>query len=532
MRGDPPTDDKAQVQERGDSGAVVGDDQDNGESLPGPRGNSRAIRQRSASASHPGGATVEELLEEYRNCLQSFEESLAVGGILEASAHLENSCHIASRLAQQHPLQFQSLLAVSLQRWANSLARGGFHQKALRASEQAVTACRTIPSREQPELREELASCLTTLAQCQLASGHYSQADESAVQASKVLEALPSNDSSAVRLEAILRKCHADIAGRLGQHGRALQFAETAVTLAYRVVTFGDSESIALFGSCLTSLGMSMASNGYTPRAVTLLDQAVDLYRSLSPSVGGNVASDLAASLSALAQALLLDGDPQRALKASQEAAEEASIAGAPEFVAALVNLGGTLYRAGLVERALEANRQAIFHLQESVDTTRSVNAASLATALSNAGVYLCALGRMREAESQLLRSYLIRQELSRIDPRAYCSDLAATLDNLGGVYAAMSRRAKALAATRLAVQYRRTLALNSPAAHQTPLSIALVNLALRLREIGRYEEALIAAEDGIQFMRSRADALDLTHLNRIRHWEAILLDWRAETRH
>ncbi|MGW4898382.1 tetratricopeptide repeat protein [Kitasatospora sp. NPDC004240] len=278
----------------------------------------------------------------------------------------------------------------------------------------------------------------------------------------------------------------------------------------------------------LTNLGNYLSEVGRRAEALTVAEEAVEIYRRLADPVTGNPAAhepNLAASLTNLSTCLSQVGRRAEALTVAEEAVEiyrrladpvtGNPAAHEPNLATSLINLGTYLSAVGRRAEALAAVTQAVEirrRLADPVTGNPAAHEPNLAHSLASLGTRLSEVGRRAEAltaAEQAVEIYRRLTDPATGDPAAHEPDLAHSLMVRSWVLGTQQDSSRALQATGEAVEIYRRLAdpvTGNPAAHEPNLATSLTNLGTRLSEVGRRAEALTAAEQAVEIRRRLAD--------------------------
>ncbi|MFX4223933.1 MAG: tetratricopeptide repeat protein [Thalassobaculum sp.] len=308
-----------------------------------------------------------------------------------------------------------------------------------------------------------------------------------------------------------------DLSNRLSDLGRreaALTVIEEAVALRRTLSEARPDAFTPVLATSLNNLSNGLSALGRREAALAAIEEAVALYRTLSAARPDAFTPDLAMSLNNLSAHLAGLGRREAALTAIEEAvalyrtlSEARPDAFLPDLAMSLNNLSGRLADLGRREEALSA-------IEEAVALRRTLAAARpdaftpvLAGSLNNLSAHLADLGRPEEALTAIEEAVALYRPLAEARPDAFLPDLAMSLNNLSGRLADLGRPEEALSAIEEAVALRRTLAAARPDAFTPVLAGSLNNLSAHLADLGRPEEALTAIEEAVALYRPLAEA-------------------------
>ncbi|MCX4993473.1 tetratricopeptide repeat protein [Streptomyces sp. NBC_00568] len=306
-------------------------------------------------------------------------------------------------------------------------------------------------------------------------------------------------------------------AARLLQVGgweEALTVTEEAVQIYRRLVTANPAAHEPDLASSLSNLGITLSDAGRWEEALTAEEEAVEIRRRLATANPTAYEPDLASSQSNLGIRLSEVGRWEEALTVTEEAvgirrrlATANPTAYEPDLATSLSNLGNRLSDTGRWEEALTAEEEAVGIRRRLATANPAHFEPDLASSLSNLGASLWKAGRREEALTVTEEAAGIYRRLATANPTAYEPRLAAFLSNLGAFLPDAGRWEEALAAAEEAVEIRRRLVTANPAAHEPDLASSLSNLGITLSDAGRWEEALTAEEEAVEIRRRLATA-------------------------
>ncbi|EFL22514.1 TPR domain protein [Streptomyces himastatinicus ATCC 53653] len=297
-----------------------------------------------------------------------------------------------------------------------------------------------------------------------------------------------------------------------GRGDEALTITEDAVEIYRRLAAGNPAAYETNLAASLVNLGVRLSEAGRRGEALTITEDAVEIYRRLAAGNQAAYELDLADSLSNLGVQLSKAGRRGQALTITEDAVEiyRRFAAGNPaayetNLAASLVNLGGRLSEAGRRVEALTTMEDAVEIYRRLAAGNPAAYESDLAVSLSNLGVQLSIAGRGDEALTITEDAVEVRRRLAAGNPAAYEPDLAASLVNLGGRLSEAGRNGEGLTTMEDAVEIYRRLAAGNPAAYETNLARSLSNLGVQLSMAGRGDEALTITEDAVEIYRRLA---------------------------
>ena len=311
--------------------------------------------------------------------------------------------------------------------------------------------------------------------------------------------------------------------------------AECAERMVYEHLLSEPRENAAYkqkLSTSLNNLSLRLVTLGRREEALTMSNEAVDLYRQLAKQQPNAFLPDLAASLNNLANHLSNLGHRDDALTKANEAvvilrrlAEQKPDAFLPGLAASLNSLAANLSALGRREDALTKANEAVDSFRRLAEQQPDAFLPKLAAGLSNLSGYLSDLGRFEEALTKANDAFVIRRRLAEQQPDAFLPDLANSLNNLSNHLSDLGRFEEALTKANEGFVIRRRLAEQQPDTFLPDLASSLNNLANRLSDLGRREDALAKAKEAVVIGRrlaeQRPDALlpDLAKsLNNLSH--------------
>jgi nucleoside phosphorylase len=270
-----------------------------------------------------------------------------------------------------------------------------------------------------------------------------------------------------------------------------------------------DTDTMAARAALLAQNGRDLAASGMREPALTMTQDASDLYRTLTTRNPGKFQSDLATILNDLGFRLSDLGQYDAALATTQEAVElcRALLRWRPDgsrlpLARTLRSLSNRLKEVGQPETALAAAREAADHYRALATQDPDEFWPELAATLSDLSVMWRNLGQHEQALSLIRDATDVYRVLATQNPDAFQPGLAAGLGNLGVILSALGQRDAALAATRDAADTYRALAARNPDAFQPALAKSLNNLGAMLSDLGNREAALVATRDATEIYR------------------------------
>jgi hypothetical protein len=300
----------------------------------------------------------------------------------------------------------------------------------------------------------------------------------------------------------ILREPAAELAQRLASYflGKAEQSNDPVARISAAV--------------SLNNLAVRLGDLGRLEAALTAVEKAIHLYRTLAAARSDSLVPGLPLSLNNLATILSDLGRREAALTVAEEAvqlhrtlAEARPDAFIPALAMSLNTLADILSDLGRREAALTAAEDAVCLYLALREDYPGEFIPDLARSLNNLAKMLSKLGRRKEALRAAEEAVRLRRALAEARPDAFIPDLGRSLDTLANNLSDLGRREDALVASGEAVQLYRNLAKTLSDAFSSELAASLANFAAMLRALGRREEALTAADEAVQLYRSLTEA-------------------------
>ncbi|MEY9948063.1 tetratricopeptide repeat protein [Kitasatospora sp. GAS1066B] len=340
-----------------------------------------------------------------------------------------------------------------------------------------------------------------------------------------VLTAVAQLDLAPAVLEGINR--HLPALGQVDLDAGIASF--TARLTAHRLAVTGDPiEHAQLY----QNLGFRMSRAGQWEEAVTVTEQAVELFRRLTTTDPGAHEADLAMALVDLSAHTFRSGRSP----ASRHAAEEAvgifrrlatvdPAAYEPGLAVSLSHLSQGFSDARRAEDALAATHRAVGIFQRLAVADPAAYEPGVAMALANVGAFSWRLRRWHDALAateravELLRRLVVTAPTARVSGLARPlaadeSDLATALANLSVFLWGNRRRTEAVSALQEATEISRRLAAATPAAHEPDHARMSLSLGTYLSRLQSWPWALAATEEAAEIYRrlAAADATEYEH--------------------
>ncbi|MFB7114505.1 tetratricopeptide repeat protein [Streptomyces sp. NPDC056291] len=271
-----------------------------------------------------------------------------------------------------------------------------------------------------------------------------------------------------------------------------------------------------------------------TPLAVRLATVLAQTDQYLAQDDPAAHEPDLAGSLSNLSMALWEAGRLAEALTIAEEAVEiyrrlaaDNPAAHEPDLADSLSNLGPILSRAGRWAEALTIAEEAVEIYRRLAADNPAAHEPGLANSLTNLVKRLWDAGLWAEALTIAEEAVEIRRRLAADNPAAHEPNLAGSLSNLGAILWEAGRWAEALTIAEEAVEIRRRLAADNPAAHEPGLANSLSVWALVLATIGNLPAALSATTEAVKSYGPHAATMPslIPGLRRVLAFQAQLLE-------
>lgn len=283
----------------------------------------------------------------------------------------------------------------------------------------------------------------------------------------------------------------------LGLREYALSTIEEAVTLRRSLAAARPEAFISDLAGSLNNLSIRLSDLDRREEGLTAIEEAVSLRRTVAAAWPDDFNPELALSLTNYSAHLSGLGDSDGALAAIDEAVSlyrQLSAARpnafTPKLAGSLNNLSGCLFDFFRREEALAA-------IEEAVDLRRALAAArpdvfvpDLAKSLNNLSTVLASLGRTEEALSAIEEAVALRRKLTSVRPDPFTHDLAVSLNNLSGYLSVLGRLKEALAAIDEAISLWRSLSAASLEASTHKFGTALAMRGEVLLAAGRTADA------------------------------------------
>ncbi|MEQ8585626.1 MAG: tetratricopeptide repeat protein [Thalassobaculaceae bacterium] len=214
-------------------------------------------------------------------------------------------------------------------------------------------------------------------------------------------------------------------------------------------------------------LSVRLSALGRWKAALTAIDEAVDLYRTLAAKRPDTFTPSLARSLN---------------------------------------NLSVSLSDLGREDEALEAIEEAIALYRTLIPPYTKILTSSLANALNNLSNILANETRSEDALTAIEEAVELFKKLAQHDPDLFTPELADSYNTLSSRLAGLDRREEALSAAQEAVGINRKLALENPDAFIPNLASSLNNVAGELAALGYHSAAIDSVDEAIALYNGLAE--------------------------
>jgi tetratricopeptide (TPR) repeat protein len=298
---------------------------------------------------------------------------------------------------------------------------------------------------------------------------------------------------------------------------REVAVAITEKLLALPAAQAGDAAWRAL---SLNTLSVRLSALGQREAALTAIEEAVEVYRSLAAVRPDAFLPYLAMSLSNLSIAMSDLGRHEAAVPVSDEAVAIRRQLAARQPSEYLPDLATSLHNLSICLSGVKQRQEALAASNEAVAIRRQLAAAqpdnflpSLSLSLNNLSAIFCVLGRLSDALITIEEAVAIRRRLAATRPDEFLPELTGSLNNLSNCLSGLEMREEALAASEEAVAINRRLAVVRPVAFEPELAGSLTNLSNHLSALRRREAALAASEEAVATYRNLAGARPDTFL-------------------
>ncbi|MGW0363213.1 tetratricopeptide repeat protein [Streptomyces sp. NPDC003034] len=269
----------------------------------------------------------------------------------------------------------------------------------------------------------------------------------------------------------------------------------------------------------LTNCSLHLAQVGEQAEALTMTEQAVEIYRHLAKDDPAAYEADLARSLTTLGNHLADVGRQGEALTVTEQAVEiyrhltkTDPAAHEPPLAASLINLGNRLAEMGRPTDAVTISEHGVAVFRRLAKDNPAAYEAELARSLPSLGVHLAQVGRQGDAFIVTGQSVDIYRRLARDNPAAYEPDFAGSLTNFGSRAGELGGLSEALSVTAQAVEIFRRLAKDNPAAYEPRLALSLTNAGLWSARSGHQEDAVTITEQAVEILRRLAQDNPAAH--------------------
>lgn len=297
--------------------------------------------------------------------------------------------------------------------------------------------------------------------------------------------------------------------GKMGDRSGALAPAQEAVTIFRRLVKTHPAAYESQLAGSLSTLANRLSETGDRAGALAPALEAVTIYRSLANTHPVAYEPQLAGSLNNLANAMSETGDRAGALTSAQEAVEiyrrlalTHSEVYAPNLAGSLNTLANILSESGDRAGALALAQEAVAIYRRLAQTYPAVYETNLAMSLNNLANIFSETGDPAGAVASVQEAVAIRRRLAQAHPAANEPSLAMSLSNLASTLSEAGFHERALAPAHEAVEIYRRLVHAHPEAYKPGLAASLSNLANCLRETGDCVGALSPSQEAVAIRR------------------------------
>ncbi|KAF8602926.1 hypothetical protein BDV93DRAFT_473944 [Ceratobasidium sp. AG-I] len=268
----------------------------------------------------------------------------------------------------------------------------------------------------------------------------------------------------------------------------------------------------ASHASAFHSLSNHLTYDGRLEDALTSVQEAVEIRRTLAAEDPELFNPDLSASLHALSDRMSDLGFLEEGLAIIRETLGIDRQLATEQPERFLINLASSLDSLSLrlsdlghVEEALPAIEEAVRIHRQLAERYPEKSATSLARSLNNVSLCYSELDRDEEALSAIQESLELYQQLAEESPIAFRSDVALSTNNLSSVLSSLGRRDEALKAIKAAVELYRQCVEERPAVFAPDLTMCLHNLATYFTQVSQWTDALSAAQEAVHLLRELA---------------------------
>src|SRR6185369_3680550 len=263
--------------------------------------------------------------------------------------------------------------------------------------------------------------------------------------------------------------------------------------------------------ACAARLGIRLSQAGRHQEALSVAEEAVEIYRALAQENPKEMIPRLAFSLTSLGMRLSELEKFDEAFSAAREAVEIwRQVA---EFARAFQGgLATSLNNLGLILNLQRRFQEALSAFQEAADIRKILSRSGLEIFKSDLGESLCdlalclrALKQYEQALNVIFDAEIIFRGLARDRPDAFLPELARTLNTLCMMLNDLGHHEEAIRASQEAENIFRQLANQRPASFMPQLANSLDLLGSTLARAARYDEALARANEAVEIYRSLA---------------------------
>ncbi|SCZ52913.1 tetratricopeptide repeat protein [Thiohalomonas denitrificans] len=247
-----------------------------------------------------------------------------LGRYKEALTRTEEAYDIFEELAAARPDAFRAELAGLLNNLANRLDDLGRYEEALERAQEAYDIYEELAAARPDAFRAELAMSLNNFATCLSDLGRYEEALARTQEAYGIYEGLaaarPNVFSTDVAMSLSNLACHLS---DLGRYGDAVARAKEAHTISAELEQIRPMVSHELTAGTGANYAHALIRHGRAAEAAKLARASTTRYEQLRAGPrGGVVAPEFAGCLAILAEALLITGEHDTALRHSRDACD------------------------------------------------------------------------------------------------------------------------------------------------------------------------------------------------------------------
>lgn len=430
-------------------------------------------------------------------------------GLLDvALAATSEAVRLLTSLTERWPDIYTPWLAHAQINNAATLFSLGQVEKALAAGDEAVRLLRPLTDLYPEPFNEQLALALSNQVAGLRQADRAAEAVEPAAEALKLQRVLAEAYGGVhVSRLALALVNHAAVLSALDQDEEARAAVDEALRLLHALPGGAVDDAVApILVQVLIMMSGSLLDAG-EPAGPTA-EEAVKLCRDLATRYPAAHEPTLVMALGALVQALLDEGETERAETAAADGLRVARRLAASRTARDLDLLASALDATAHVLIKCDRHTEARTALDESAGiamnlfaTDHSYDANEHVWELSHLGFALARLGRFDEALAVGLATRELYRTLAEARPDAYTARLASACATVSYRLSKLDRTEEALEAQQEAVRLCRVLA-DGGAPQQAQLADALEVLATRQIAVGSTDEAVEVREEAAELYR------------------------------